>query len=204
MGCFSRRKKYKRRIKDYFWRRCGKFGVGNLIKDSNGVYVYEDKDNLSYELELYDIDCLDFDELSYKNIFYVIENEYVQLVNGRAQTKISSLSDSEIITEYFGNEARGDLNGDGKEDIAFLLTQKSSGSGTFFYLAVALSENIGYKGVNTVFIGDRIAPMNTQIKDREIVVNYADRIKDEPMSAQPTSGVSKYFRILNNELVSIR
>ena len=56
-------------------------------------------------------------------------------------------SASRIVTRYFGSEVRGDLNGDGREDVAFLLTQQSGGSGTFFYAVAALDLPSGRVGI---------------------------------------------------------
>jgi len=45
--------------------------------------------------------------------------------------------------QYFGNEATGDLNGDGQADKAFLVTQDPGGSGTFYYVIAALKTAAG-------------------------------------------------------------
>jgi len=126
----------------------------------------------------------------YKNIAYEIEGQSVKLTNGISGT-----------TRYFGNEIVGDLNGDGTGDIAFLLTQNPGGSGTFYYVAVALKTTDGYQGTNALFLGDRIAPQTTEIRNEEVIVNYADRKIDEPMTTKPSVGVSKYFKVINNKLV---
>jgi hypothetical protein len=59
----------------------------------------------------------------------------------------------------------------------------------------------GYLGTNAVFLGDRIAPQTTEIRDEEIIVNYAERKLDEPMTTPPSIGVSKYFKIVEGRLV---
>lgn len=104
-------------------------------------------------------------------------------------------------TRYFGNEAAGDLNGDGQADRAFIVTQDGGGSGTFYYVAASLTKAETPENLNTIFLGDRIAPQTTEIREGKIVVNYADRKEDEPMSAAPSVGVSRYFEVRNNELV---
>ncbi len=103
---------------------------------------------------------------------------------------------------YFGNEAVGDLNGDGVPDVAFIFTQSGGGSGTFYYVVAALKEVQGYQGTNAVLLGDRIAPQTTEIKDGQLIVNYADRKPNEPMTAQPSVGVSKYLRVQGTTLVA--
>jgi hypothetical protein len=104
---------------------------------------------------------------------------------------------------YFGNEAKGDLNGDGTDDSAFILTKDEGGSGTFYYVGVVFKNSDGYLKTNTIFLGDRIAPQTTEIRDGVVIVNYADRKKDEPMTARPSIGVSGYFKALNGVLAPV-
>ena len=139
-----------------------------------------------------------------KDTTYLINDESITLKNGISTIAIASSSASKETTQYFGNEATGDLNGDGKVDTAFLLTQDNGGSGTFFYVTVALLTDKGYQGTNAILLGDRIAPQATEIKDGEIIVNYADRKLDEPFSVQPSVGVSKYFKVVNGILVEVK
>lgn len=140
----------------------------------------------------------------FKDATYEIEGQKTKLKNGFAQTEVSPDSISKITTEYFGNEAMGDLNADGISDIAFLITQDGGGSGTFFYAVVALGSKKGYTGTNAVFIGDRIAPQTTEIRDGQIIVNYAERGVDEPMSVRPSFGVSKYLKVINTKLIEVK
>lgn len=118
----------------------------------------------------------------------------MRLSDGRSET-------IDGVTQYFGNEAWADLNGDGTEDVAFLLTQDGNGSGTMYYLVAALSDATGYKGTNAIFLGDRIAPQTTEIRDGTIVANYATRKEGEPMTARPSIGVSKLLTVENDMLV---
>ncbi|OGY89101.1 MAG: hypothetical protein A3B30_01225 [Candidatus Komeilibacteria bacterium RIFCSPLOWO2_01_FULL_52_15] len=139
----------------------------------------------------------------YKNISYTIDNKTVTLVNGIAETNATPGSDLKTITNYFGNEVRADFNADGREDVAFLLTQDTGGSGTFVYIAAALGTQNGYTDTNTVLLGDRVAPQTTEFRDGEIIVNYADRKPGEPMATPPSVGVSKYFKVSGDTLTEI-
>ena len=137
---------------------------------------------------------------THMNAEYVIEVNWVKLKNGVNEMESAPGSASKTITRYFGNELRTDLNGDGKEDIAFLLTQEQGGSGTFFYAVAALNTERGYVGSDGYFLGDRIAPqsINQSPNPRHvdvIVVNYADRAPGEPMTAAPSVGKSAYLKI---------
>ena len=97
-----------------------------------------------------------------------------------------------IVTRYFGNEVTGDLNGDGRDDVAFLLTQETGGSGTFFYVVAALDLPGGLVGTEGLFLGDRIAPQTTELRpDGVVVVNYADHaLEREPL--EPAVGRQKH------------
>ncbi len=119
-----------------------------------------------------------------KNTAYTIDGRSVPLINGASEQEHSTV-------RYFGNEIRKDLNGDGKEDIAFLLTEDSEGSGTYFYLVAAIASDNGYVGSNAYLLGDRIAPHSTESgPGLAVIVNYADRLPDESFTAQPSVGMS--------------
>jgi hypothetical protein len=83
------------------------------------------------------------------------------------------------------------------------LTQNNGGSGTFYYVVVALSSPNGYIGTNGILLGDRIAPQTTEIKNGQIIVNYADRKTGEAMTIAPSVGVSKYLNVNGNRLIEI-
>lgn len=136
----------------------------------------------------------------YKNATYVIEGENVTLKDGIAETEIAPGSASKIVTRYFGNELKTDLNSDGREDVVFILTQTSGGSGTFFYAVAALNTKNGYIGSDGYLLGDRISPQTTELSPNPghknvIVVNYADRKPDEPMTTEPSVGKSAYLKL---------
>ena len=127
----------------------------------------------------------------YKNATYIIDGRSVTLVNGVAEEEAAPGSASKIVTRYFGNEVRKDLNGDGREDVVFLLTQQTGGSGTFFYAVAALNTPQGYVGSQGLFLGDRIAPQTTESgRGNIVIINYADRAPGQPFTVQPSVGKS--------------
>jgi heat shock protein HslJ len=132
----------------------------------------------------------------HRNIEYTIGGRTVVLVDGVAEEPAAPGSAARIVTRYFGNEARGDLNGDGRDDVAFLLTQEPGGSGTFFYAAAALDTPRGLVGSHAVLIGDRIAPQTTELRpDGMIVVNFADRAPGESFTTPPSVGKSIWLKL---------
>ncbi len=122
----------------------------------------------------------------YKTAEYVIDGQKVKLGEGG--------------TKYFGNELKTDLDGDGRVDVAFIITQNPGGSGTFYYAVAALNTKKGYVGSDGYLLGDRIAPQSTNLstnpKQKYVVVfNYADRLLTEPMVVPPTVGKSVYLKL---------
>ena len=149
-------------------------------------YIYEEKQATA--------------EADYKDAEYFIAGQRVKLENGVAETEAVPGFAAKVITRYFGNELRTDLDGDGREDVAFILTQEGGGSGTFFYAVGALNTERGYVGSDGYLLGDRIAPQNTTVSPNEkhklvVVFNYAERAAGEPMTTPPSMGKSVYLKL---------
>jgi hypothetical protein len=138
------------------------------------------------------------------NTTYIIEGQQVTLIDGKSSVPAAPGSATMITTEVFGNEAVGDLNGDGTLDTAFLLTQTSGGSGTFFYMVASLqNKDKTYTGTNGILLGDRIAPQATQIEDMTIIANYATRPEGAPMTEKPSVMTSKWMQVEGTTLYEI-
>jgi len=136
----------------------------------------------------------------YKNATYVIEGQQIKLTDGVSEMEAAPGSASKTITKYFGNEVKMDLDGDGRQDVAFILTQSGSGSGTFYYAVAALNTRRGYIGSDGYLLGDRIAPQTTEVSPNPrhqyvVVFNYADRLPGESFAAQPSVGESVYLKL---------
>lgn len=125
----------------------------------------------------------------YKDAEFILEGERVRLDEAATAT-----------TKYFGNELRTDLDGDGREDVAFFITHNPGGSGTFFYVVGALNTERGYVGTEAILIGDRIAPQTINLStnpqhQRVIAVNYAERAPGEPMTTPPSVGKTMLLKL---------
>lgn len=149
-------------------------------------FIYNKKDNEGFVVAS-----------DYKNISYDINGQTTTLRNGESEVEAAPGSASKIVTKYFGNEIKKDLNGDGREDVVFILTQETGGSGVFFYVVAALATENGYEGSHALLLGDRVAPQTTKSgPENSIIVNYMIRTADEPMSASPS--VDKSLRLVLN------
>ncbi|MBP6857755.1 MAG: META domain-containing protein [Candidatus Pacebacteria bacterium] len=127
---------------------------------------------------------------------YIVDGQKITLKNGLSEVEVAPGSASKIVTKYFGNEVSGDFDKDGREDTAFLITQETGGSGTFFYATALLNKVDGKVGTDAVFLGDRIAPQTTEIKDVDIlVVNYLERKNNESFDVKPSIGKSIYLKL---------
>jgi hypothetical protein len=125
----------------------------------------------------------------------MIEGQRTKLAGSLAETEPSPGPASRVVTRYFPSELKTDLNGDGREDVVFLVTQQAGGSGTFFYAVAALNTQAGYLGSDGYLLGDRIAPQTIEVSRKPrhknvVVVHYGDRGPGEPMTAQPSVGKS--------------
>jgi hypothetical protein len=130
----------------------------------------------------------------YKSASFLIDGEAVKI-------------DGEV-TKYFGNEARLDLNADGREDVAFIITRSPGGSGTFYYAVAAVNTGAGFMGSDGYLLGDRIAPQSTNVSPNPrhknvVVFNYADRALTDPMVTPPSVGKSVYLKLDQNNIWGI-
>lgn len=127
----------------------------------------------------------------YKNTSYIIEGEKITLENGLSEIEIAPNSASKKITRYWGGDFFKDLNADGREDVVFIVTQESGGSGLFYYVVAAINYPEGYQGGESFFLGDRIAPKNIELGDENtILVNFAERNPGESFDVEPSSARS--------------
>lgn len=139
-------------------------------------------------------------KVDFKDATYIINNTPITLKDGFLETETAPGSASKVTIRYFGNDYEVDLNNDGREDIVFLVTEETGGSGVFFYVVAALNTEEGYIGSDGYLLGDRIAPQTIESSPNPrhknvIVANYVDRGVGEAMSVQPSIGKSAYLKL---------
>lgn len=138
-----------------------------------------------------------------RNATYVVEDREIKFVNGQSEIEVAPGSAIKMETSIFGEPIYGDLDADGDNDAALIIIQYPGGTGTFYYVAAAVNTNESYVGTNAIYLGDRIAPQTVEIKNGELIANYADRKPTEPFSAEPTIGKSLYAKLQNNQLIEL-
>jgi hypothetical protein len=121
-----------------------------------------------------------------KNSQFTIDGSKIVLKNGLSQVAAAPGSASMVTTRYTGEQAAGDLNGDGRNDLAYFVTREGPGSGRFTYVVAAISGANGFKPTNAFLVGDRIAPQSLAIGANELRVSFSGRDDGEPMTALPT------------------
>ena len=98
--------------------------------------------------------------------------------------RVSKDSDTKAATQYFGSEGtvetKGDLNGDTKDDIAFIINRKDEDRGMLYYMATSLASTTGYVGTNLVFLGNKVEPTSIKIVDG--VINVEQTVTDQSSS----------------------
>ncbi len=135
-----------------------------------------------------------------KNATYTVDGQAVTLVDGQASVPAAPGSASNITTQYVGDEVSHDFDGDGRMDTAFILTQNTGGSGTFYYVVAALNTANGYVGSDAVLLGDRIAPQTLEMSQNPstpdvLVVNYSDRKPQESFVVAPSVAKTIWLKL---------
>lgn len=129
-----------------------------------------------------------------KNATYLFGDEEIRLTDGRFARATAPGSATMETIEIFGEPVFADLDGDKDEDAAMFVVQNSGGSGTFYYVALAINANGEYRGTNAMLLGDRIAPQNINVIEGRAVANFAERKAGEPFTTAPSVGKSIYVQ----------
>lgn len=127
---------------------------------------------------------------------YTIDGQKITLTNGFSETTATPGSASKIITRYFGNDVAGDFDLDGRQDLAFIISQDTGGSGMFYYVVALLNKANGEKGTQGALLGDRIAPQTLELSGKNtLIANFAERKRGESFTAPPSVSRSLYLRL---------
>ena len=138
-----------------------------------------------------------------KNAEYTVEGPAsgkAKLVNGVYEEPIAKSSAKVVVTLQSG-AATGDLEGNGIQDAAAVLTVQTGGTGTFYYLFAVLNDRGTPKPIASTKLGDRIKLNALTIQGGEIVVDMVTQGPKDSM-AKPTLAVISKYKLLGSQLVS--
>lgn len=121
----------------------------------------------------------------------------VHLANGKWSARDE---EGEQTLEIGNPQARGDLDGDGREDAAVILLGSGGGSGVFVDLALVLDRNGVPVHSSSVALGDRVQVHGVSIEGQEVVVDVTQHGPGDPACC-PTQRVSRRFRYADGRLV---
>ncbi len=99
--------------------------------------------------------------------------------------------------------AKGDLNADGMDDAALLVAESMGGTGVFYSLTILIYENGSFVQKASAFIDDRPIIHSIEIRDGEVVLNVNVHGLNDPM-IDPTTNLTKTYRLMDNRLVTFR
>jgi hypothetical protein len=127
--------------------------------------------------------------------------EVVQLIDGKFEQGAPGSDDytSVLVTDFF---ATGDLNADGTDEVAVLVSENYGGTGVFVFLAVYASVNEALTFQTSRIVDDRPQLKALSIENGEIYLEAVIHGLDEPMCC-PTLRTARHYRWIDNQLVMI-
>ncbi|HET8946340.1 MAG TPA: hypothetical protein VFQ07_05105 [Candidatus Polarisedimenticolia bacterium] len=96
--------------------------------------------------------------------------------------------------------ARGDLDGDGREDAAVILLSSGGGSGVFVDLAVVLDRNGVPVHAASAPLGDRVQVHGVRIEGTDVLVDVTQQGPCDP-ACSPTQNTTRKFHFADGRLV---
>jgi hypothetical protein len=122
----------------------------------------------------------------------------VQMVNGSYQEGAAGGADFvEVrVTDFI---ALGDIDGDGVNEAAALVSENYGGSGVFVFLALYTVQNDAAAFQSSVFVDDRPQINAIAIEDNAVKLDIVVHGKDDPMCC-PSLQTQRQYRLINDQL----
>jgi hypothetical protein len=128
--------------------------------------------------------------------------ERMQLVNGRWKGTPPVAGSSLAPTLHLVREfvARGDLDGDGRDEAVVVLNHWTGGSGVFVHLAVVTEDGGSTRNIATEPIGDRVKVRSLHIERQRVVADLVVAGPNDP-SCCPTMKQRRTWKLVSDKLV---
>jgi len=124
--------------------------------------------------------------------------QVVQLTDGKFEQGLPGSDNftSIVVTDFV---TVGDVNADGKEDIAALVSESYGGSGVFVFLVVYANVNGTLTFQTSTMVDDRPQLKALSIEAGEIFLDTVIHGMDEPMCC-PTLRTTRHYRLVDDQL----
>ncbi|HSG44512.1 MAG TPA: Gmad2 immunoglobulin-like domain-containing protein [Anaerolineales bacterium] len=122
----------------------------------------------------------------------------VQLEDGVFEQGVQG-SDDFVSVRMTNFTAKGDLNNDGVDEFAALITENYGGDGTFVFLAVFSDVDGGLMSQASVYVDGRPLVDELLIADGEIYLDVTTHKRDDPTCC-PTLHSTRHYQLINNQL----
>ena len=119
--------------------------------------------------------------------------QVVQLANGVYETGTPGGADF-ISVRVLDFAASGDLNGDGRDEVAALVSENYGGTGVFVFLVVYADVNGTLTYQNSVIVDDRPQVNAMSIENGEVFLDVVVHGTDEPMCC-PTLRTARHYKL---------
>ena len=124
----------------------------------------------------------------------------VRLRDGHFQVSTAPGSAGDIAVTLTPHVATGELRG--RSVAAAVLVASTGGTGSFYDLAVVVTEADEPKNLATIFLGDRIRVQSLAVRENEIVVDLIRAGPRDPLCC-PTQRVVEHYRLEDARLIRV-
>jgi hypothetical protein len=135
-----------------------------------------------------------------QSMSYDLDGRQVAFQRGTYELKIPG-SASKYTYRFTGSSLGGDINGDGKLDAIGIVTEENAGSGVFYYVVAAVSENNTLKPLPAYLVGDRIQPEALYVKGDAIGFKYLDRPSGSSMTTPASISKKLVLEVKDGKLI---
>ena len=149
---------------------------------------------------------LTLESLENAEYYFALYDKRVRLINGLHGEE--EITDEDGYTYIFSagmvkdRVAFGDLNNDGREDVAVIIYSTGGGSGLFYELAAVIDENGSPCHLTSKYLGDRIRVNSVAIRDSIITLEMIIHDLGDAFCCPTLHKVSQY-KLFENELLEL-